>query len=143
MGTLFPRFGTVKDHTSSRTLCYHCAIIIGLLSLGTAMLYIGALCVLGLLQLILHRRARLEREAILARSLDCQPPRDYPLIDNLFGIDFLYRSMRLIRQCQNIPAPATYHQEYSRTFRVKSLGQAVFYTIHPDNLEVVYESIGE
>lgn len=104
------------------------------------MLLVAGLCLLLSLLLILRRSIRLKRDNELASSLGCQPPRYYPLFDTFFGLDFSYKTMKLVRQRKNIPAPEVYHGEYGKTFCVKSLEKVIFYTIHPDNLKAIYDT---
>ena len=105
----------------------------------------AASSVVGLLFFVLslsiyYRRKLPRRERALAEAWGCRAPRDYPLLDKVFGLDFLFKSMKLVRSYQNVPAPVSYHKDHGNTFRLTLRGKAVFYTISPENLRAIYET---
>lgn len=101
--------------------------------------FIGVLLLVFVL-LIVHRSSSLRRRSTHRDNPACQPPRRYPHLDPILGLDFLFQTTRLIRQHKNVPAVAARHDDHGDTFVLISLGQQVFHTIEPENLEAFYSN---
>lgn len=104
------------------------------------MWFLAGVCLLGVLGYVLYYVRRLTHEATIGKSTGCQSPQDYPHLDKIWGLDFIFTLLVSMGRTEAIPAAVRFHRDCGSTFRVRALGKSIFYTIDPENLRTVYDS---
>ena len=76
--------------------------------------------------------------ASFSRQHGCQPAREYPRKDPLFGIDYFLEAGKLSKAHKHLPASTERHRKVGKSFWVTSLGSRSLHTIEPANIQTAY-----
>ena len=74
----------------------------------------------------------------LARSSNCRPPPQYPLIDRIFGLDLFFKNVKAISENRFLPTLQERYAKMGWTFGALSFGTRVISSIEPENLKTAW-----
>ena len=80
----------------------------------------------------------LQRYKRLAYSNGCQPPRQYPHKEPVFGLDLFLQAGKMFEENRFLPVMFQRYKENGLTFETKTLGTPTICSCEPENLQSVF-----
>lgn len=101
-----------------------------------ASLVLGALF-LGLVYSLIQRFKIEARRRNLISSHGCKPPTKFPVWDPVFGIDVMYKMVKVHRNKTMLSTMRARHAQYGITFSSRLANVATISTIEPENIKAI------